>query len=309
LLLTHEQYKDNLLQIIGLFAKCFGRQGELDFFKWRYLNNPVKEILVNVELDANVIIANYSASPCMMSIGGHKYKTAMSMTTMTHPAYSGKGIFTLLAEQLYQYMQEQQYVIIWGFPNNNSHRTFASKLKWIDIYEIPTMQLRDIPRKNDEILLPTDNNFDLNYTQAQNLGNLIHVVKDQTYLKWRYANNPANQYTNFVITDGDVVNSFCVLKAYGKQIDVVDFQAKDIIDGQILLRQIIKFSVESKAESIGCWAPRHHFIHGLFEKNGFTNKEPITYCGVRQLKSLIGDSVISSNYSEWYLQMGDSDVY
>jgi hypothetical protein len=39
---------------------------------------------------------------------------------------------------------------------------------------------------------------------------------------------------------------------------------------------------------------------------GFTNNEPITYFGVRDFKM---QEEALSNYNNWDVQMGDSDVY
>jgi len=39
---------------------------------------------------------------------------------MTHPKYRGMKLFPQLAEQIYNKMKELDYLMVWGFPNNNS---------------------------------------------------------------------------------------------------------------------------------------------------------------------------------------------
>lgn len=308
MILDKPLYLNHLDGILSLFEKSFNRSSQREFFTWRYLDNPLQDLLVNVFMD-NGIVANYSASPCIMNIQGCEVKTALSMTTMTHPEYMGRGLFTQLANQLYDHMKHQEYMMVWGFPNNQSHYTFISKLQWKDIYEIPTMRFVINKKYKDTTEVTTDNDFELNYVKNKSLTELIHVVKDKRYLNWRYAQNPINKYTNFVIADKEYVSSFVVVKQYEEQLDIVDFQARDKEEGFQLMYRLLAYASTHELEAINCWAPRHHFMHGICEKIGFTNLAPVTYLGARQLNSQALGNVTTMNYSDWFIQMGDSDVY
>lgn len=304
--------KDYLIYIdrlAKLFEKSFGKAIDKDYLKWRYAENPAGDLLVNVEVSDEDVIANYSASPVIMSIHGESSKTALSMTTMTDPDHMGKGLFPKLAAGLYKYMEESGYSMIWGFPNNNSHRGFINKLVWKDVYEIPTMKLSIGNQININEFYETDNQFNLEYNEIIPIENGVFVKKDQDYLKWRYLNNPINKYSNIVVRKGNKVSSFGVIKVYNDSLDIVDFQPSNQEEGFKLLNQVITFAKENKLKAINCWAPRHHFIHNLCEKAGFVNTSPITYLGFKYFNennSLIEDLM---NYNNWYLQMGDSDVY
>lgn len=310
--LTKVEFAERLDEFVDLFHVCFNKEIPKSFLNWRYIENPVKEFFVYVALDKNKIIANYSVSPIILSSVDVDIKSALSMTTMTHPTYSGKGLFTRLASILYEDMQEYGYKLVWGFPNNNSHRAFVTKLQWKDIYEIPTMRLnlnnKTQLSKTKSLEINHDNKFDLNY-RINNYSNFIRVKKDNPYLKWRYLNNPLNDYKNIVITNNKKdVSSFLIFKNYGEnEIDIVDFSLKSFEEGECLLKQIILYSQENNINYINAWAPRHSINHTLFEKLGFTNFIPITYFGKRDLSNL--NEPISTDYSNWFIQMGDSDVY
>jgi hypothetical protein len=308
LFLNHDTYLQEIPQLVGLFQRSFGRSLDPQYLKWRYVDNPCQDLLVNVHFENEAIVANYSASPCMLKIDGQSVKTALSMTTMTDPMFAGRGLFNKLACELYEYMTEKNYAMVWGFPNSNSHYAFMNKLKWVDIYEIPTMKFVLNKRVEKNIIYTSDNQFLLNYERSQYLGDLIHVVKNAKYLQWRYASNPNNQYTNLVISQHGCVSSYCVIKRYNQQVDIVDLQAQNRDEGQSLLLQAIQWASENDLGAVNCWAPRHHFMHGLCERLGFTNGEPVTYLGARTL-STVPQSKRINDYSRWYLQMGDSDVY
>lgn len=312
--LARESYSKRINKLSILFERSFNRKIEPSFLEWRYLENPLNELLACVFLDGEQVIANYSASPCLMSIKGEIVKTALSMTTMTDPEFVGQGLFTKLANTLYEYMYQKNYNLVWGFPNNLSHRTFVQKLGWFNIYEIPTMKLildgnKKYDLKEDDINIVIDNDFNLDYKNSQHLSGMNYVVKSKQYLKWRYTSHPTNYYTNFVIADKDIVSSYCIIKIYFNSLDIVDFQVKDIEDGSYLMRKAIKFAINYNLEAINCWAPRHHFFHSICEGYGFTNKEPITYLGARDIHSIDSAKKVSDNFSDWYIQMGDSDVY
>jgi hypothetical protein len=315
MILNHSQYKSRVPELEALFEACFHRKPNRDFFIWRYLNHPSGDLLASVETQSNRVVANYSASPCCLTAGGEPVKTALSMTTMTAPEFEGRGLFVGLARELYEHMTRKGYPVIWGFPNRNSYRGFMTKLGWRCIYEIPVMQLR-LNDANQALGLSApagaerDDDMEFLYAEASSLKDLIHVKKDRDYLRWRYVRNPFNRYMNFVLREGNTVSSFCVVKTYlDTELDIVDFQARDAEEGRTLLSAVIGYALDHQLLQVNCWAPRHHFFHLLCMALGFMNREPITYFGARMLFPLPWENPDFLDFSNWYIQMGDSDVY
>ncbi len=304
--------RDGFLEAIPalqtLFVRAFGREIVREYLTWRYADNPAGDVLFCVETDGERIIANYSASPCVLERDGVEARSALSLMTMTDPDFAGKGLFPRLAGALYDQMAERGYGIIWGYPNANSHPPFIRKLQWKDIYEVPTMlrELAGIDR--GAVDLQRDDAFALDYTSVAQPAGLIHVRKSPDYLRWRYTRNPLHRYANLVLQSGGVVSSYCVTKRYGDSLDVVDFQALDEKEGLELMRQVLVWAVGEGLTAANVWAPRHHFIHPLCERLQFGNRERITYFGGR----LLGASAAldgAYHYDDWFIQMGDSDVY
>ena len=158
--------------------------------------------------------------------------------------------------------------------------------------------------------LAYDNSFALNYKTLLQQGSFIQVLKNESYLQWRYAAHPIHRYRNLVIADSGEVKAFCVIKNFREDLDVVDFQASDKALGMELMQGVLSLAKREGSQSVNCWAPRHHFIHTICEKLKFENHEPITYLGARCLKTTYPEfEAALRNYTNWYLQMGDSDVY
>ena len=312
MLVDKQQWDNYKNKLEKLFLATFGKEIEKDYMDWRYNSDDRVPLYFNIELDNDVPVASYSVFPVTLVKDGISISSTMSMTTMTHPNSQGKGYFNKLASGLYSHIKEEGVQFVWGFPNANSHPIFNAKLEWNDIYEIPTMSLdlsqveKDWYKLSDSVI--NDDRFeDLEYSEVTDK-KYLQVCKDKAYLQWRYANNPQNWYQNYVIADGGAARSFVVVKRFGSELDLVDIQLSDKQDGLELLSHIVRHAFDSGVTKLNCWAPSHHFLHPVAERIGFRNVAPITYMGGRVLgdEKLLPDLL---NFRNWYIQMGDSDVY
>jgi hypothetical protein len=294
-----------------LFLNSFGKPIQPGYFDWRYINNNKEHLYFNIEIVDQEPVASYSVFPVEIICDGQFVETAISMTTMTHPGWRGRGLFQRLAAELYTQAEEKQIAAIWGFPNANSHAIFKDKLQWSDIYEIPMLVLDllavNVSQLQSSNEINRDDNFFLQYFDPPSDG-LIRVNRSRDYLMWRYARNPINSYRNYVLSQDGVVTSYLVTKAYGNEIDLVDIQTATPDEAREILLHVIIESVSNGFVKMNCWAPAHHFIHGVLERIGFTNNVPVTYFGGR---TLISSALPAKwlDYRKWYIQMGDSDVY
>lgn len=293
-----------------LFESSFGRDLSSDYLDWRYVNNQ-EEIFYSVIGETNSLLASYSVGPIRLTQNLTSHPTGISMTTMTHPNARGKGYFPVLAEDVYLRLANHGISFVWSFLNKVSHRIFIRDLKWSDIYEIPTLTLSlagQFEALNDGAVRVTeDSEFVLDY-QPINYGELIRTERTSDFLTWRYLDHPVNSYNNYVIEKNGIVLSHIVTKNYLESIDLVDIQVSCEADAIDLLNFIIQKSIRDQRKTISCWASVHHFVHGILERLGFDNSEPVTYFCGREL--IEGASPIGwRGFSNWYIQMGDSDVY
>ena len=299
--------------ILKLFKKVFKKKMSADYWKWRFLYNPNQnQPLIYLMWDKDLLVGHYAVSPVKMLIDGKVVFSALSMTTMTDSNYAGKGIFTTLAKELYKVESENnQLDLVWGFPNNNSHRGFIKNLSWQDVELIPSFSL-DVARWKDKtisadeefsIVKQIDSRAITNYQKLQKDYH-IKVYKDEAYFKWRYVDNPVNDYYIFENNNG----AFFIAKQYSSsestQIDIVEWAiTNNFEETQNALSSLMAF-FKNKPDHINIWMPLADKRHLLLEKLGFTNQMPITYLGYCSL-----NKKLSINKSGWFFQMGDSDVY
>jgi GNAT superfamily N-acetyltransferase len=299
--------------IVALYQRAFSRPFSFQPWRWRFVDNPAGKGVVELAWDGKVLAGHYAVTASVMEIEGQKVLSGLSGTTMTDPDYRGLGLFPTLARRCYARMEQEGHVMAWGFPNANSHRGFVRDLGWSDVYEIPTMRLAiaaarppPVEARVDEVA-NFDTRFDDLWRRARG-GQAIIGVRDRKHLEWRYRQNPGERYRVLASCDGEVLRGYAVCKRYQDEIQIVDMLIEG--DGPWLLdlmSRAIQMARETSCESVGLWCGPHNSAHEALEKLAFRNGEPVTYLGVRGFSS--GVSRLASDYRNWFLQMGDSDVY
>ena len=303
--------KDSLvLEFVYLFREVFGKEIAHNFIEWRYFSSPYAGPIMYVARDnSGKLIANYSASAVPMSIDGKVVLSLLSMSTMTHPKYCGKGIFTRLACELYR-EEKEKFDCIWGFPNANSHASFITKLGWTDLYEVPTKSINF--NVISDLKLPKyiveDDQFSLNYPDQVGLSENISVIKNANYLRWRYRDNPINRYKCFAFTDdGATVKGFAVVKIFGPSLDLLELHGETYEIFDSLLRSVYFYGSKAKKDNLNLWSLPWMKSHPVIERHGAKNALPVTYLAVRGLANK--NPALLTCSRNWSIQMGDSDVY
>lgn len=303
--------------ICGLFKLAFNKEMSLEYWNWRYRDNPTGMIMISLMWDGETLVGHYALSPVYLNLKGEKILSGLSMTTMTHPEYRGLGIFPTLAEHLYKEQALNGLKMVWGFPNNNSHYIFGKVLKWKDVEQIPTFSLfvEHFKMPAEATSVVSSAQFKESYLSvlADQNEELCQVHKSLDYLNWRYLKNPTADYqifelehkgkTYFAVTK--VFPSFDVKGRY--EIDVLELNfPDDYKSGVQLISAILENYKDFNPLKINMWMPLSSKKHLVFEKMGFGNVAPVTYLGFRSLED---NSKGAIPFTYWDYQMGDSDVY
>lgn len=98
----------------------FTREG----FKHWYLDNPYGRAISFNAFDGEKMVAHYVCVTKKMLIEGRVVDGILSMATVTHPDYRGRGLFKKLAKMTYDYAREQSYEFVIGVANANSFPGF-----------------------------------------------------------------------------------------------------------------------------------------------------------------------------------------
>lgn len=305
--LTREEFLQSIPEISQLHIECFGNPISDKYLKWRYLENPIKELYVNVAKENGKIVSFYAVSPLFLKYNHETFLSALSLNTMTSPAQSGKGLFVSLAKATYSQLMQNGYYYVIGFPNVHSNRIFNSVLSFPTVSEIPMLELKinDIDIKTQPIQY--DNLFEIDYSDVDAAINKIEVKKDNTYLKWRYSKSPENTYKNIVIAEGNKVRAYSVMKIWKDRLNLVEFHATSIDKAYELLEKCMLYGKLSGCNYLTVWSPFNSEIHHMFERKKFINRYPIHYFIAKQLAH--NAAIDITDYRKWIVQMGDNNTY
>jgi hypothetical protein len=305
-------------KIVELFELVFKQEMTLDHWYWRFSKNPAGNHLIKLMWDGDQLIGHYAVSPIMVNVNGEEVLTAHSLTTMTHPDYGGRGIFKTLSLELYKELEEDKGCkAIWGFPNNNSHGGFIKSLGWSNIAVIHTMGIKasNIPTRENRSKIVSLKAFDQSHADfvknRENQKSSVFVSKSLNYLNWRYVSKPDVDYKKFEIKVGDSIKGVIITKIYPSTLpNHYDLNIVEcIIDDYDYLHKCLNQIMEEynlPFDRVTIWKNLFDTNHLLLEKNGFIPVLPQTYFGARIHSSM---PLEFSEYKNWDIAMGDSDVY
>lgn len=319
----YRDYKNgDELQIIRLFNRVFGQEMSLPFWKWRFKENPYGKGIIKLVFDADKLIGQYAVIPMSVQVTGVPVKAAFSMTTMTHPDYSGRGIFTFLAGEVYKSCAQQGFSFVYGFPNDNSYPGFTQKLGWEGLGKTVTLQ-KVLHEESDNLSIVADiknvarfdKSVDLLWNKVKNDYPVI-VPRVARYLNWRFVQNPEVRYQKYVISDrpGQTLG-YAVLKEYvrgdekkGHIVDMLSVDDNDII--RMLVRHACAYFQSRQIADVSGWFPAASCYSRVMEEEGFKAENTGQNFGVRAFdKAGSLARIVVGSLDNWYLTMGDSDVF
>jgi GNAT superfamily N-acetyltransferase len=302
--------------ICDLFHLTFGQSLDMAAWRWRFQENPYGGPLIELMWDGNKLVGQYAVSPLDMSIDGETYSCALSLDTMTHPDYGGRGIFTRLATSLYDRISGSGYALVWGFPNENSHHGFVKRLAWLDIATIPMLCLRsNLDRHPQKTIRPLDNydsQVDALFKQEQKRWKCL-TVRSARYLNWRFFHRPGRHYYAAGVFSGDQLVGYSVYKLFktpgqtvGDIVDVFCTQDGDIFGD--LIAWTVQELFRQGAQAVNMWMNEHSPFYPVVQEMGFLPDAPHTFLGERVFASkLLAERL--AEWENWFIHMGDSDVY
>ena len=320
-MLVREYIPGDESKILELFSVVFRRKLDHEFWNWRFIENPFGRGIIRLMFDAEKLVGHYAVTPISLLVNGTLLKAALSMTTMTHPDYSRRGIFTELASEVYSSCKKKGISLIFGFPNENSYDGFTRKLGWFGFGHVKGWasqgELKRLPLDSNyifEIIETDDEDLDDLWARARKPSS-VEVPRTAEFVDWRYFQKPGREYTFCKINDkSNVLQGFLVLKLFrdGGEItchiiDLITSASPDI--QRHALAKAVQFFSDNGVTRITCWFSNHRPIAKQLHAIGFQERVWPTYYGVLVLDETVADASFVTDSNQWRFTMGDSDVF
>lgn len=141
-----------ILQIQKLFLTVWPRSTfySFEYLDWLYRLNPTgKAETLNI-WDGKRIVAHYATIPIISDIFGKKEKGLLSLNSVVHPDFQGRGYFRTLAAKTYEEAKLRNASFVIGVANARSTLLFQRQLKFQKVCPLSVkLGLGSINRKKE----------------------------------------------------------------------------------------------------------------------------------------------------------------
>jgi hypothetical protein len=132
-------------EIITLFNKLSNSHRSLEFWRWRFKENPYSEqaiLSLGCSNKTGKIVGQYAVMPLRLNFLGKPILACQSVDTLVSPEFQGQKMFTKTANHCYSQCVQKQVRAVYGFPNRNSYPGFMRNLGWRKISYLKKYYIR-----------------------------------------------------------------------------------------------------------------------------------------------------------------------
>lgn len=333
------------------YCKSFEDNGSLRDLKnveWLHRQNLANKNTIYYAKKENKIAGIYTALPVPFRINNTKVYGLQAIDALTDRKHRGNGLFPKLAKKLFADAKEEKYILVYGFPNENSSRGHFDKLEWTSFGEIPFL-LKPINYLyifkrffRSEIAANSDINFIYNAPLSKEINKTTQIKmlsgfdrqydkiwekasvninicaeRNAVYMQWRYVSKPCEHYYRYGLFVNGKLEAVVVYSIKKKHRGIIAYLMELIYDpqypatGTLLLKFVTEQCKSQKIDVILAWSLSHSFNHKSFKKSGYYELPQ----KLRPQKLFFGVRALNKNYkpailniNNWYISYSDSDT-
>ncbi|MFC1853793.1 GNAT family N-acetyltransferase [candidate division CSSED10-310 bacterium] len=289
----------------------------LENWSWKFSDsNPAGHALIWIAEHNQQMVAHFAAIPYRLKVFDEELKASHTIGALVESKYQKRGLLMLVADKLWQEQANNQIPFTWGFPNQRAYQLHLSYLGYVDLINFDEWNLkksnfveRETPPAFQRIQIFDDDVDALWRDCAPDYD--IAVVRNKSYLNWRYLQRPDWQYFPYGIYEQNVIKGYVVLKLYrekqrqrGHIIDIFAHRNDEQTLSQLIDGSLNFFS-DRDVDEITVWMWGNPLIETLFYQRAFTKislERPLVLR--RNLEHRYHNQILDS--SRWYFTMGDS---
>jgi len=328
--------------ILALWNEVFG-EGDpaftprtLEQWRWLYDRNPAgRQVVVAVE-ESGRVIAHYACIPARAQLGGEVVIAGQGADSMVHADYRRglrrEGAFVQTARAYFATLGRWPVCGFgYGFPNRKAYPVGVRLLGYRPVVKPLLTLYRNFFESPDDDAVGSAHAGAAQVVEVGRIGPELDalwerlrpsfpaaLVRDSTYLRWRYDGCPWLGYRRFAVRDrdgrggpGGAPRAFFVTRSNWQRLPIqalVDFlgEPDDAAAVGLALRTATRLAREAGQARVEAWWPEQSpfFRHALAA--GF-RAEPCQYALCAMLYRENPD--LDWLRGRWYYTIGDSDVF
>ena len=183
--------------LFPLMKDCFGTDGNMDYFRWKFLENPVGEFtaFVAVHNESKEVVSFYGIIPELYNVKGIDRILFQTVDGMTHSKHRRKGLFQMLALHCYEYLKKEDNFFVFGFGGVQSTPALC-QLGWRKIFDMRYLFIPNIRCTSSRNLLNDSNFKEVDATKVFHLTQkkpqyAVNSIRTIEQFQWRLS-NPLN---------------------------------------------------------------------------------------------------------------------
>jgi len=305
--------------VLALYQTLYPQLGWTErTLKWQYFENPAGVARVWVGRDGDRVVSTYAAIPHRVYAHGQVSTGWRVQDVLTLPDYRGRGIYNEVSRKASAALFQPAFPLNFTFPNEQSHNGFI-RTGWTAAFRLPlrtradaaTLVKRPVAAQVASISRFGERHEDVWREHRSRFR--FALDRDVGYLNWRYVDHPKFHYASFELSQGADC-AVLVLKHYERAdgsrwshlCDLIQ-TSDNIALTRSALQQWINYTVEHNCQAMSCWSVGGTGFDRLLNEYSCTATADYTrWCVVN---TNAPDAAGAVDEAQWYLAMGDSDVF
>ena len=262
--------------LLPLMKDCFGTDVSIEYFKWKFLDNPAGYFIgfVAIEPGSNEIAAYYGVIPEYYFIQNEKKKIYQSCDTMTHSRHRRKGLFQNLAIHCYDFLRENNELFVIGFSGAQSTPGFL-KFGWKRPFDFANFFVPRIlcyvaylqPLPEDRCLEIKDLSLIEHLIQRKDTA-VIHSFRNIEHLRWRY-NNPGRNLNVVGYKHDERIDGYVTYYVQNNKTFLFDFVFETPASRKTLTNYLKRQVIKEKQKGIIAFCQEDHNTATDLKRSGF----------------------------------------
>ena len=246
-------------------------------WNFKHVDNPFGSSHVLLAIENDLFVGVRAFMKWNWQLGNDIWIAYRAVDTATHSDYQGKGIFKKLTLQALKDIQKNQETFVFNTPNDKSRPGYL-KMGWVVVDALPIAVIPTIAyffqnvfvkKINDTHQIEPERLEELCRAHNQMLSkeNVIFTPKSLKYLKWRFEENPMQEYV--VLSSENWYLAMYIKKhRFFKEVRIAELiTANGHLDYREIQRSIVNYAIRNR-----CWiitiANKELFWLKLFGKFG-----------------------------------------